>query len=52
MTPLVPSWLGNGTSVCSFPVIVFIEGGGGGLLFTMLGLPIVGSAGFELVEEM
>lgn len=52
ITPFVPSWLGNGTSLCSFPVIVFIEGGGGGFVLTMPGLPIAGSAGFELEDDM
>ena len=27
MTPFLPSWLGNGTSRCGFPVIAFIGGG-------------------------
>lgn len=49
MTPLVPSWLGNGTCV---GIPLFIGGGVPGLPLTKPGLCITGSAGFEEVEEM
>lgn len=52
-TPFVPSWLGRGTSLCSFPVLrLVIDGGGVGLPLTMPGFPMTGSAGFEVVDDM
>jgi hypothetical protein len=54
ITPLVPSWLGNGTSLCSLPVMVFIEAGGGGLPLTRPGWrgSGMGFAFLELEEEI
>ena len=49
MTPFVPSWLGNGTCV---GIPLFIGGGVPGFPFTMPGLCMTGSAGFDEVEEM
>lgn len=52
MTPCFPSWLGNGTSWCGFPVIDFIEGGVPGWPATRPGFCVAGSAPLEDEEEM
>lgn len=52
MTPCLPSWLGNGTSRCGFPVIAFMGGGVPGPPLTSPGLWLTGAAGFVLEEEM
>jgi hypothetical protein len=52
MTPCLPSWLGNGTSRCSLPVIAFMGGGVPGAPRTRPGLCVTGAAGFVLEEEM
>lgn len=52
MTPCLPSWLGNGTSRCGFPVIAFMGGGVPGAPLTRPGVWLTGAAGFVLEEEM
>ena len=52
MAPCFPSWLGNGTSWCGFPVIDFIEGGVPDWPATRPGFCVAGSAPLEEEEEM